>query len=109
MKQLSFDELLVVGRNKKGILYLYQWDTGEIVAKQCTGCGEWHFVNGFNKAGKGFAGSHSLCKKCHKGRNAEWRFDKKANDELNLQVSMELDRLRKAREERYDYNERLMF
>lgn len=70
------DDLYVVGVNQRGVHYLYEWETGEVIAKQCTECGGWFFLDGFNKAGKGFAGTHSLCKECHRKRNQQFQKDK---------------------------------
>ncbi|MFD9628637.1 hypothetical protein [Peribacillus muralis] len=55
--------------NQAGIFYGYDQKTYEIVAKQCNRCNEWRFLNQFNNAGKGFAGKHSACKKCHRKRD----------------------------------------
>lgn len=84
---ISFPDVFGVNKNKKGVLYLYNIYSGEVIAKQCTRCGEWRFLNQFNKAGKGFAGTHSLCKSCQAERGKEYRFDLKTDAELNREVA----------------------
>jgi hypothetical protein len=88
--QISFDELLVVNKNQKGVHYMEVWDSKEVVAKQCTNCNSWKFLDEFNKAGKGFAGTHSLCRSCHKGRNKELQQVYKDNKHLTEEVAREL-------------------
>ncbi len=79
--QLEFPDVFGVNTNRKGVDYLHNMYTGEVVAKRCTECTGWYFLTDFNKAGKGFAGTHSLCRSCHAERNAEHRrFNKLFND-----------------------------
>ncbi|CDQ21678.1 hypothetical protein [Halobacillus karajensis] len=46
--------------------YLYNNSMDLVVARTCNGCGQWHMMDRFNKAQKGFEGKHSLCKECHR-------------------------------------------
>lgn len=71
--QIEFPDVYGVNNNTKGVKYLYNMYTKEVIAKVCTRCNEWHFLNEFNKAGKGFAGTHSYCRTCHKESDAEYR------------------------------------
>lgn len=87
---IMFPDVFGVGRNSRGVNYLYNIYDGDVVAKVCTRCGEWHFLNGFNKAGKGFAGTHSLCRFCHAERGAEYREelrDSKYKESFNTLIS----------------------
>lgn len=92
---IGFTDVFYYGKNQKGVEYLYNYFTDEVIAKKCTVCGKWKFQPEYNKAGKGFAGTHSLCRTCHRKRNKELREDKLAELELNESVSRELENLRK--------------
>jgi hypothetical protein len=93
--EIGLSDVIYYGKNQKGVEYLYNYFTDEVVAKKCTVCGEWKFQPEYNKAGKGFAGTHSLCRPCHRKRNAELREDKRLDQELNEAVSREIERTMK--------------
>lgn len=94
---MQFDDLLVVNQNKKGVMYLQHFVNDEPIAKQCTSCGEWKFLQDYNKAGKGFAGTHSLCKPCHRKNGVEYRTKK--NEEYDRAV-YEMERAEAYRTQR---------
>jgi hypothetical protein len=95
--KVEYPNVYCIAENKKGIKFMYSLYHGvdHVVAKVCTNCNEWHFLNGFNKAGKGFAGRHSLCKTCHRQRNAEYRLDKQLENEFNKMVTEEMLKIRR--------------
>jgi hypothetical protein len=88
---INFTDVYVYNKNQKGVEYLVNHYTSEVIAKKCTSCGKWKFQDEYNKAGKGFAGTHSLCRPCHRKRNAELREDKRVDQELNEAVSREIE------------------
>lgn len=93
--QLSFDELVVIIKNKRGVLCAVKWDTGEVVAKQCTACEKWTFLDGFNKAKKGYAGKHSMCRPCHTKATKSLLEKYKAEADFNREVAEDVAFMRK--------------
>jgi predicted nucleic-acid-binding protein len=88
--QLAFEDMLIVQKNQKGVQFIEHWITDEVIAKVCTSCNSWKFIDEFNKAGKGYVGTHSLCKPCHRKRNRELRLGYKADAEHNAEVTREI-------------------
>lgn len=70
---INNSDIYKVNFNQRGVFYMEEINSKRVIAKRCTKCSTWKFLNDFNKAGKGFSGTHSLCRSCHKQNGADYR------------------------------------
>lgn len=97
-----------VKMNQRGVYYLREMFSHRVIAKKCTKCNTFKFLNDYNKAQKGFAGTHSLCRSCHKKNNVDYRKMLKVDAEIRALYNQKVNTLHqvfleeeKAREHAY--------
>lgn len=99
MEEIKKHEVYGVFENQKGVQYMQDVVSDKIVAKKCTDCFAWKFLQDFNKAKKGFAGTHSLCRGCHNQNSAEYR------EEMKRTMDAEKEVMEQAYQEEQHYAE----